>query len=890
MTFRTFVGRLWTLVGRTRRLRDYDDEVETHLSLLAADLERRGLSPQAARQQARRQFGGLDQGRESYRDASGFPTLDALAQDLRYSVRMLRRQPGFSVLVVLLVAIGVGANTAIFSLVDAVLLRPLPYANPDRLVVVREVIPALADTYPSVPAASGDFLLWQARVSAFNAMAAVSAGTETLTGAGDPARLEVARVTSTLFPLLGVTPVIGRAFTTVEDQEGRGAVVVLSHGFWIDRFGGDRAILGRRIILNDRPYTMIGVLPTGFALPRHDQLGTLATLPSRVDVYRPAAFNTEERQSLADDFNWIALGRLRPGATVEQAESQLNAVQADIVRQLRMPRPMEFKAHVISLQEQIVRQARRGLLLLTWSIGAVLLILCVNLATLLLTRASGRARESAIRTALGASRGRVVRQVVLENLLLAIAGGLLGIAVAWASVGALSASAPVDLPRLDEVRLNGEVLAFGLGLSLLTGVMFSLLPAWRLSRTDPQAALHATARSVSESAGSVRLRSALVTAEVALSTVLLVLAALLTASFLRLTRIDTGFAVEHVVFADLALSTTKYREGSARVQFFDQLLARLRALPGVGTAALVSHPPLRGEAYVQAVSLEHDTRQLTEVPIANIRLVDPDYFKALHIVLRRGRPFDDRDRVRSVAVINERTATALWPRQDPLGRRFHHGGNDGPLREVVGVVADTREVSLQKTAYFMAYIPYWTIPPSTATVVLRSEIDTGALAGELRKAVWEIDAAVPVPTVTTFSEAVEKAVAPNRFQMLLVGAFAASALLLATLGMYGVPAFSVTRRTQELGIRLALGAPSGSLVRMVVRQGLAPVGVGLVLGVLGALAAGRLVQSLLFDVTATDPWALGSVVGLLAAIALLACYVPARRVTQIDPVQALRSE
>jgi putative ABC transport system permease protein len=421
-------------------------------------------------------------------------------------------------------------------------------------------------------------------------------------------------------------------------------------------------------------------------------------------------------------------------------------------------------------------------------------------------------------------------------------------------------------------------------------VVFSLLPAWRLSRTDPHSALRATARPISESARSVRLRNALVTAEVALTTVLLVVAALLTASFFRLTRIDTGFAVEHVVFGDLSLSTAEYRADSARVQFFDRLLTRLRALPGVGTAALVSHPPLGGEAYVQAVSLEHDTRELTEVPTANIRFVDPAYFKALHIALRRGRLFDNRDRARPVALVNERTAAALWPKQDPLGRRFHHGGNDGPLREVIGVVADTREVSLQKAPYFMAYIPYWAGAPDGATVVLRSDLDAGTLAATLRKAVWEIDATVPAPTVTTFTEAVDRAVAPNRFQMLLVGAFGAAALLLATLGMYGVPAFSVSRRTQELGIRLALGAPSGSLVRMVVRQGLAPVVVGLILGLVGALAAGRLIQGLLFDVAATDPWALGAVLVLLATVASVACYIPARRVTRIDPVQALRWE
>jgi predicted permease len=887
---RAWIGWLLSLVARGRRLRQHDDEAETHMLLLASDLERRGWTADAARHEARRRFGGPGQIREAYRDVSGFPSFDALIQDLRYSIRMLRRQPAFSLLVVLLVAIGVGANTAIFSLVDAILLRPLPYAQPDRLVVVREVLPALAETYPSVPAASGDFLLWQARVSAFESMAAISPGTATLTGAGDPARLNVARVTATLFPLLGVAPAFGRAFTALEDQEGGDAVAVLSHEFWVERFGGDRGVLGRKLVLNDQPYTVIGVLPSGFALPRHDQLGALAPLPSRIDVYRPAAFNAEERKGLGDNFTWIALGRLRPGATVEQAESQLNAVQADIVRRLHMPFPIELKARAIPLQEQIVRQARRGLLLLTWSIAAVLLILCVNLATLLLTRATARARESAIRAALGATRGRVVRQVVLENLLLASVGGVLGIAVASSTMGVLAASAPVDLPRLHEVRVNGDVLAFGLGLSLLTGVVFSLLPAWRLGRTHPQAALHASGRSVSESPGSARLRAAFVTAEVALSTVLLVMAALLTASFLRLTRVDTGFGVEHILFADVSLSTTKYRGEQARVRFFDQVLNQLRVVPGVRAATLVSQPPLRGEAFVQAVFREHDTRQLTELPIANIRLVDPGYFKALHIGLRRGRVFDERDRGRSVAVINERTAAALWPGQDPLGRRFRHGGPDRPLREVVGVAADTREVSLEKTTSFMAYLPYWVISPETATVVVKSDVDTGTLAAAIRRTVWSVDAAVPVPTVTTLTEAVERAVAPNRFQMLLVGAFAASALLLATLGMYGVPAFSVSRRTQELGIRLALGASSRSLIRLVVYEGLVPVAAGLALGLLGALAAGRLIQGLLFDVAASDPLALGGVMALLIVVASAACYIPARRIARIDPVEALRSE
>ena len=597
MSPRRFLGRLRTFIGRPRVLGEYDETVHAHLAALADDLEQRGLSPEAARREARRQFGGVDQAREAYRDASGFPTLDALAQDLKYSVRMLKRQPGFSVLVVALIALGIGANTAIFSVVDGVLLRPLRYPDPERLVIIRTLLPSHADVYPSLPAAAGGFLLWQAQVRAFESLAAIEPETDTLTGSGTPARVEVARVTATLFPLLGVQASTGRVFRPDEDKPGRDAVVVLAHGFWQDRFGGDPSAVGRRIVLNDRPCTIVGILPRGFALPRHDQLGALTTLPDRVDIYRPAAFTDEERQSAADNFNWIAVGRLAPGVTPQVAEAQVNAVQAEIVREAVRTlhiEPVEFRALVLPLQEQVVGRARRSLLLLAWSVGAVLLVLCVNLAALLLTRATARTRETAIRTAIGAGRGRVIRQIVLENLLLAAAGGTLGILVAQWSIGALVAGAPVDLPRLEEVGLNGDVLVFAVGLSLVTGVVVSLLPAWRLSRTDPQSALHATARSVSEGASTHRIRSALVIGQVAMSTVLLVMGALLVASFLRLSRQETGFAVEHVVFADVALSGNQYDADPRRVQFFDRLLSRMGSLPGVSAAALVSHPPARG--------------------------------------------------------------------------------------------------------------------------------------------------------------------------------------------------------------------------------------------------------------------------------------------------------
>jgi putative ABC transport system permease protein len=891
VTLRSLAGRLRTLVTRRRVLGDYDAQVAAHLADLAADLERSGLTPQEARLEARRQFGGLDQAREAYRDASGFPALDTLAQDVRYSLRMIRRQPVFSLIIVALVAIGIGANTAIFSLIDGVLLRPLPYPEPDRLTVVRTFIPAIAGTYPSAPVASGGFLLWQARASAFERMAAIQPETDTLTGAGTPARVEVARVTATLFPLLGVQAAVGRVFGADEDRQDHDSVVVLANGFWQDRFGGDPAAIGRRIVLNDRPYTVIGVLPRTFALPKHDQLGALSNVPSHLDIYRPAAFSDDERQNTADNFIWIVLGRLAKGATRAQAESQIDAVQADIVRETVRTlhiQPIEFKALVIPLQEQVVGRARRGLLLLAWSVGAVLLVLCVNLAALLLARVSSRTREAAIRVALGASRGRVVRQIVLENLLLAASGGLLGVLLARWTVDALVAGAPVDLPRLDEVQLNADVLTFAVALSAITGIAFSLLPAWHLARSNPQAALHATARSVSESVATHRLRRLLVTAQVALSTVLLVTAALLVASFLRLTRLDTGFDVEHVVFADLALSGRQYEADTARVQFFDRLLQRVRALPGVERVAVVSHPPLSGEAQIQTATAEHDTRALSESPMTNFRFVDPAYFGTLGIALKRGRVFDDRDRGRCVAVLNERAASAIWPGRAPLGLLFHRGGNDTPLCEVVGIVADTREVSLQKASSLIGYVPYWTSPPWQATVVLKTGVQPASMAGPLRQAIWGIDPGIPVPTVTTFESAVEQAVAPNRFQMLLVGAFAFCALVLASLGIYGVPAFAVARRTQELGIRLALGARPSALIRAIVSEGLLPVLLGLVLGVLGAVAAGRLVEGLLFDVSAKEPAAYAAVIAIVTGVALVACYLPARRIMRIDPVQSLR--
>jgi putative ABC transport system permease protein len=604
----------------------------------------------------------------------------------------------------------------------------------------------------------------------------------------------------------------------------------------------------------------------------------------------PSESTCFERQGYADNFQWAAIGRLRPGATLEQAQAQVDAVQADIAMRVTAG-TIELKSLVLPLQEQVVGGTRRRLLLLAGSAAAVLLVLCVNLASLLMTRTTSRARESAVRTALGASRGRIVRQLVLENLLLAVTGGVAGVACAWAGLRALVGVIPGDLPRLDEVTMSLAALAVGLGLALVTGLVFSLLPAWRLGRTDPHATLHATRRSSSESHGAARVRRLLVTGEVALSTVLVSVAALLIASFARLTHVDKGFTVSEALFADVELAGPQYEDGVRRIQFFDTLLSQARSLPGTRTVTLVSQPPLTGEAQVQTMTRERSTLTLAETPVVNFRFVDPAYFKALGIELRRGRLFDASDRQRLVGIVSEQTAAAVWPGEDALGRKFHRGATDGPLVEVIGIVRDTRVVGLRRDPVAMAYLPYWSEARTGASLMIVTDVGqmTG-MAQTVRRTIARIDPTIPVPTITTFVQAMQESVAPERFQMWLVIAFAGCALLLASVGIYGVPAFAVARRSQELAIRLALGAEPRSLVKMVVAQGLAPVIFGTGLGLVGAVAVGRSLQSLLFEVSATDPLTLTLVVALFIAIGFAACYLPARRIAGIDPVESLRAE
>ena len=803
----------------------------------------------------------------------------ALRDDLRYAIRTLLRERGFASMAVLSLAVGIGANTAIFSVVNGVLLRPLPYLDPGRLYTIREVVPKLAHLYPSLPVNFSHYYEWRQRCSALESIAIMQGSAPNLTGVGEPELLDGALVSASVFRVLGVRPQLGRGFLDEEDPEGHNQVAVISDALWKRRFQADPAIVGRKIMLNGRPNVVVGVLPPGFQFPDREGMGP------KTDVFQPLGYSKDDFEELTGDFNWAAIARLRPGVTPQRALAALNVIQADICR--RIPEKIDLHVSMSSLQEDIVGQSRRGLLVLLGAVGAVLLILCGNLANLSLARAAGRARESAIRTALGAGRSQLVRQALTESLVLALAGGAVGIALAAWGVKVLVNAAPVDLPRLNQVSLDGRVLGFALLISIVTGVVFGILPALRSAAAHPLEALKSGSYTTTESRGGARVRGLLVAVEAALSAVLLITAGLLIGSFVRLMHVDKGFDIERVLAVHVKIPSNKYTEAPQQAAFFDRLLEKARHLPGVLSAGVASALPLQGETWIDLAGTEGDQRPMFERPMVNVRFVSPDYFRMLRIPFHEGRPFDDSQRNRKVVIISQGTARRLWPGRSAMGR---HMLQNETLEEVAGVTADIRSTSLDKDPVLMIYIPYWQRPRLSAWLLLRSAMDPRGIAAGVRAAIHQVDADVPVPQMETLQEVMSDSVAQRRFQMTLVMLFAAAALALAGFGIYGVVSYSVTRRRTEMGIRMALGADARDLQRMVLWQGIRPVAAGLAAGILCAVAAGRVLSSLLFQVSARDPLTIAGVALVLLAVSAAAALVPAHRATRVDPMNALRFE
>jgi predicted permease len=807
--------------------------------------------------------------------------------DLHYALRALRRNPGFAVIVILILAIGIGANTAMFSIVDGVLLRPLSFRDPGRLVAIQEAVPRMASIAPTIPVNAMHFEEWQKSWHAAESLAMLSSYSINLTSGGDPERLIMGRVSSNLFSTLGVQPQLGRSFRAEEDRPGGDHVALLNDSLWRRRFHGDPGVLGQKILLDGVPYEVIGVLPAEPQIPKISQIQAMAYGGDSPEIWKPFALRDEERERMGD-FNYGCIARLKPGIPISQASAELNAIQANIG--VNLEEHLELRAVIAPLQDQMTGRSRQGLLLLMLAVGTVLLIVCVNIANLLLARATGRSREFAVRAAIGASSARLLRQMLTESFLVAILGGALGLAIAAGALQLILANAPADLPRLNEVRLDGRVLGIAFAVTLASAVIFGLIPAWRSSRVDPQSGLRAGGRSATESRQSGRLRALLVAIETGLCTVCLIAAGLLLNSFVRLLHVDKGFDAGSVITVNLNLPVARYPDTAHSAEFIRRVIEATRALPGVSAVGISNLLPLAGEGSNNIINLDGDTTPEMARPIVDFRFINEDFFRAMGIPIVQGRAVEAGDRGRYVSVISAAAAKRIWPGQNPMGKRYHLGDPSAPALEVIGVVGDVHAGSLQKQPNPTVYIPYWQRQRSLMSLIVRTSMDPASIAGGVRAEIRRLDPEMAVPQFQTMDEIVSASVAQRRFQLTLVLLFGAMALVLASLGIYGVVSYSVAQRRNEMGIRLALGATGSDLRGLVLRQGLAPVVIGLAAGLVSAIAAGRVLGGLLFGVSAADPLTMSVVAAVLLAVAVAACYVPALRAMRSDPLAALRYE
>jgi predicted permease len=889
---RRFWIRLQTLFRRERVAQRLDDEVQFHLEQQVAENIAARMSPEEARYAAMRTFGNPTLTKEQARDTWGWTWLEQIAQDLRYGARALAKHSGFTAVAMLTLALGIGANTAVFSVVNGVLLRPLAYREPNQLYLLQVTWSQMTKFYPMIPANFSGYQIWRKQCHSFEDIAIAEGTSADLTGSGEPVEIHGVRGSANLFALLGVSPALGRDFLSMEDESGRGRVVVLTNRFWRSYFHSDPTVIGRAITLDGVPFTVVGVLPSSFHFPA--QLGQLTSFGREIDFFEPLnGPKDEEDQGLIGEFDYAALGRLRTGVNPDQALAELNVIQAQITREAaKMDTGVDLKAAIIPLESEVVGAARRGLILLLAAVGVVLLIVCVNLANMMLSRIPGRMREAAIRTALGATRWQLFRRMLTESLLLGVLGGALGVWLGSMGVVWLVQIAPAGLPRLDEVHMDSRVLLFAVLLSLLTSILSGILPAWRASKGDVQEALKSGGAGGGESQGSRRLREGLIGIEVGMSTALLIVGGLLTSSLFHLLRVNPGFATQKVLTVDVDLPPQRYSDPTARLHFYNALLDRLRGLPGVHASGWVSRLPLEGETSV--TGLDVPPAGPFHFP-ANFRVASPDYFAAVVMRLLHGRIFSESDRGRKVVVLSESAAQRFWPGHNPIGRTCltFWGGKEED--EVIGVVGDVRTVKLEAAPVMMVYVPDWfggknLRAPQSAGIVVRTYGDERSVEASVREAVHAEDSEVPIVAMRSMSEMVSESVAPRRFQMLLALLFAGSALSLASLGIYGVIAYSVEQRRRELAIRSALGAQVTNLHRMILHQGMRPVAAGLVTGLGGSLPIGRLMESLLFKVKPADPMTMGAVAFLVTIVALFACFIPSRRGSRVDPMVALRYE
>ncbi|MGA8159286.1 MAG: ABC transporter permease [Acidobacteriaceae bacterium] len=876
---------LWNNIFHRDRLnRDLDEELHAWVELASAEKVSSGLSPEDAHRETRREMGGIDQVRQGVRDIRSGATLERFAQDLRYGLRALTKNPAFALVAVATLALGVGANTAIFSVVDAVLLRPLPYADSGRLVSMAEDQPKAAIT--------GAGMSWPAFTalhdpkSPFSAVAGLAVHALTLTGHGEPADESTVAVTPDFFALFAARPLLGRTLLPQDGVDGAAPAVVLSENLWRARFAADPDIAGHTIALDQRDFTVVGVMPAIFRTPFVGQTDQV-WIPLAQD---PLFSHWRTRPPSA---HWLpVIARLRPGVSVATAQAELRTIGADLARQF--PDERGWQPRIEPLQSAVAGDVRRPLLLLMGAVGLVLLIACANIANLLLTRATSRSREIGIRVTLGATRARIARQLLTESALLGLIGGTAGAFLAWSCVALFASALPPELLQLNPVRVDGSVLAFAFLLAMAASLIFGLAPVLLAARSDPQAVLRDGTRA-GEARGAHRLRNVLAAAEIAVAMVLLTGAGLLLRSFAHLLSVTPGFETHHLVKAVVSLPRFQYAKPEQWTAFANQLLTRLQAQPGLRDSALGIPLPISDNAVALPFTIAgNPPLPQGQANIADYVSASPQYFPVMGIALTRGRLFsaDDTATTPPVALISEALARRWFPRQNPLGRHMVFGfppyGNVS--REIVGVVGDIRDLSLAQKPGPIMYVPFAQSPFWGAEVVVRSSFDPAVVAAAIRTQTHAIDPGVPVTQIETFPQALQTSVAEPRLRTLLLAIFAAMALVLAAVGIYGVISFSVSRRTREIGVRMALGASRARLRRLVLGESAKLVLFGLAAGIPAALLSAHFLSALLFAVPATDPLTFIGVAVLLAIVALAAGFFPARRAMRIDPVAALRCE
>jgi putative ABC transport system permease protein len=862
--------------------KELGSELRFHIERQAEENIAAGMTAQEARRAAEREFGGVEQVKEECRDARRVNYLENLSKDIRYGFRMLRKSPSFTFFAVAVLALGIAANSAIFSIADNVLVRPLPYRDSNRLVMVWE--DASAYGFPKDTPAAGNFADWKSRNQVFDDVSAIAGASLNLTGDGNPEDLIGKRVRTNLFSVLGVTPALGRDFRPDDDLPGSTHVAILSHGLWLRRFGGDPEIVGKEITLNFEKCTVVGVMKRGMQFPDRE-----------TELWVPSRFTSEQLANHGNHFLQV-IARLKPGISIKTANANL----ATIAAQLEKENPdsnAKIGAFAVPLREELAGEVRPAILMLVGAVCFVLLIACANVANLLLSRATGRRRELAMRLALGATRGRVIQQMLTESVLLALFAGAAGLLLSVWGTKFLATLIPAGFAPLAGTGVDARVLFFTMFVSLATGILFGIIPASRVSQFHLTPALNQGGGHGSVGSGGHRLRDALVVCEVALAIILLAGAALLIRSLQNLYHLDPGFRADHVLVMRTPLPRQKYEAFVPRVAFYDQVLAKVEALPGVIAAGYTTWVPLTNTGGATGITIQGKPEPAPgSILIPNTRIISLDYMKALQMKLIEGRAIEERDGTGKlpVALINQTMARNYWQGENPIGKQFKVGGynEESPWIAVIGIVGDVHQAGLDVPARAEMYLPYqqqdFGYEPEYLAV--RTSGDPMALAETVRQQIWSVDKEQPVAGMMPLEDLVDENLSSRRMQASLLSGFAGLALLLVTLGIYAVLSFAVTQRTQEIGVRVAMGAQPRDVLRMVFAQGFKLFLIGAAIGLAAALALSRALVHLLFGVSAYDPASFASVTVLLAAVALLACYVPARRATRVDPLIALRYE